>query len=251
MKALIILSIFLSFNQLSPIKINGEKARIAHVNTSQENLSHSEWTKLLQKYVDTKGLVNYLTFKKDETALDSYLQKLSENEPKENWSKQETLAYYINLYNAATVKLIVENLPINSIKDINRPWTKSRIQVGNDKLSLDDIEHKILRKMDEPRVHFALNCASISCPKLIPEAYTADKLNEQLERVTKEFINSSENNITSDFIQISSIFKWYRRDYKVNGKVDVIGFINQYSEVKINPSAKISYTSYDWGLNQQ
>lgn len=251
MKAFIMLIVFVSFNQHSPIKINDDKASIAHVNTSQENLSHSEWTKLLQKHVNNKGLVNYITFKKDKAALDSYLQMLSENEPKEKWSKHEILAYYINLYNAATVRLIVENLPINSIKDISRPWTKSRIQVGNDKLSLDDIEHRILRKMDEPRVHFALNCASFSCPKLISEAYTATKLNKQLERVTKEFINSSENNIAADFIKISSIFKWYRRDFKVNGKVDVIGFINQYSEVRIRPSAKISYTSYDWGLNQQ
>lgn len=222
---------------------------IATTANSMVNLDHSQWDKLLKKHVNKAGFVDYAGFKKDVVALDSYLDLLSKNEPSETWSVQELLAYYINLYNAGTVKLIVENYPVKSIKDISRPWGKNRIVIGDNKISLDTIEHGILRKMNEPRIHFALNCASISCPKLLNEAFTANKINEQLERVTKEFINGDKNNISASNPKISTLFKWYKKDFKVNGKTDVIGFINQYSKVKISQDAKISYMKYDWNLN--
>ncbi len=216
---------------------------------SAVNIDHSQWDKLLKKHVSKQGFVDYAGFKKDVTAVDAYLKMLSKNEPSESWSVQELLAYYINLYNAGTVKLILENYPVKSIKDISRPWGKSIISIGDKMISLNEIEHGILRKMNEPRIHFALNCASISCPKLLNEAFTASKINEQLELVTKEFINSDKNNLSASNIEISSLFDWYRKDFKVNGKTDVIAFINQYSKVKINPDAKISYMKYDWNLN--
>lgn len=218
--------------------------------TSQEIIDHSQWDRLLKKHVNAEGFVDYKGFQEDKAELERYLKMLSENEPKKDWSVQELLAYYINLYNAGTVNLIVENYPIKSIKDINRPWTKVRVQVGDKKLSLDAIENGILRKMNEPRIHFAINCASISCPKLMTEAYTANKINEQLERATKEFINSDKNEISPSALKLSSIFDWYKKDFKINKKTDVIGFINQYSNIKIYPSAKISYKNYDWNLNE-
>lgn len=216
---------------------------------STVKIDHSQWNKLLKKHVSEQGFVDYSGFNKDVVALDSYLNFLSKNEPTQAWSAQEMLAYYINLYNAGTVKLIVENYPVKSIKDISRPWGKNRISVGDKMISLDEIEHGILRKMNEPRIHFALNCASISCPKLLNEAFTSDKIKEQLERVTKGFINSDKNKISASNAEISSLFDWYKKDFKVNGKTDVIAFINRYSIVKINPDAKISYMKYDWGLN--
>lgn len=232
---------------IKKVEIKGMNSEVI----SEEIIDHSEWDRLLKKHVNAKGLVDYKGFKKDKSALDGYLKMLSENSPNNDWSVQELLAYYINLYNAATVKLIVENYPIKSIKDINRPWTKARIQIGEKMLSLDDIEHGILRKMNEPRIHLAINCASISCPKLIAEAYTANKINEQLDRATEKFINSDENEISFNAPRLSSIFKWYKKDYKINGKADLIGFINQYSKVKISSSAKISYKTYNWNLNEQ
>jgi len=216
---------------------------------STVNLDHSQWDKLLKKHVNEEGFVNYAGFKKDVALLDSYLNLLSKNEPNKTWSVQELLAYYINLYNAGTVKLIVENYPIKSIKDISRPWGKNRISVGDNTISLDTIEHGILRKMNEPRIHFALNCASISCPKLLNEAFMASKINEQLERATKEFINGDKNDISASNPKISSLFDWYKKDFKVNEKTDVIGFINRYSDVKISQDAKISYMKYNWNLN--
>jgi len=218
---------------------------------SAVNIDHSQWDKLLKKYVDNEGMVNYKGFKKDEAKLDEYLQMLSEKNPTDDWSVQELLAYYINLYNAATVKLIVENYPVKSIKDIDGAWTKGRVAVGDKMLSLGGIENGILRKMNEPRIHFAINCASISCPKLLDEAYTAAKINEQLDRATKEFINSDKNDISASNPKVSSIFDWYAKDYKVNGKQDVIGFINEYSNTKINPGATLSYKNYNWELNEQ
>ncbi len=218
---------------------------------SAVNLDHSEWDKLLKKYVGKDGLVDYKGFKNDEAKLDDYLKMLSEKNPTDDWSVQELLAYYINLYNAATVKLIVENYPLKSIKDIDGAWTKGRVAVGNKELSLGGIENGILRKMNEPRIHFAINCASISCPKLLNEAYTASKINEQLDRATKEFINSDKNDISASNPKLSSVFDWYQKDYKVNGKQDVIGFINQYSKTKINTGATIAYKDYNWNLNEQ
>ena len=108
---------------------------------------------------------------------------LSENEPTEVWSVQELLAYYINTYNAYTVNLILDNYPLKSIKDISGPWTKAIIPIGDNKLSLGGLENGILRKMNEPRIHFAINCASYSCPKLLNEAFTASRIDEQLEQV--------------------------------------------------------------------
>ncbi|MBG44783.1 MAG: hypothetical protein CL530_12525 [Aequorivita sp.] len=218
---------------------------------SAVNIDHSQWDKLLKKYVNSKGMVNYKGFKKDEAKLDGYLKMLAEKNPSDNWSVQELLAYYINLYNAATVKLILENYPIKSIKDIDGAWTKGRVAVGNKNLSLGGIENGILRKMNEPRIHFAINCASISCPKLLDEAYTAAKINEQLDRATKEFINSDKNDISPQTPEVSSIFDWYQKDFKVNGKQDVIGFINRYANTKINSEASLSYKNYNWELNEQ
>lgn len=218
---------------------------------SAVNVDHSAWDKLLKKHVNSQGMVDYKGFKNDSAELDKYLDFLSKQNPSNDWSVQELLAYYINIYNAGTVKLIVENYPVKSIKDIDGNWTKGRVSIGKKELSLGGIENGILRKMNEPRIHFTINCASISCPKLMNEAYTAGKINEQLDRATREFINSDKNEISASNPKVSSIFDWYQKDYKINDKQDVIGFINQYSKIKINPSATLMYKDYDWNLNDQ
>ncbi|RDK89056.1 DUF547 domain-containing protein [Marinirhabdus gelatinilytica] len=218
---------------------------------SEVNVDHSQWTELLQKHVNEEGLVDYKGFKEDAMALDDYLNMLAKKDPNNDWSVQELLAFYINLYNAETVNLILENYPVKSIKDIENPWTEGRARVDGRELSLGGIENGILRKMNEPRIHFAINCASISCPPLIREAYTAAKINEQLDMVTRNFINGPKNKIDANTPELSSIFKFYPNDWKVNGDVDLFGYINQYSDVKINPNATETYLNYDWGLNEQ
>jgi hypothetical protein len=218
---------------------------------SEVNVDHSRWDELLKKYVNEEGMVDYKGFLNDRESLQNYLQYLSSQTPTDSWSVQELLSYYINTYNAYTVELILNNYPLKSIKDINGPWTKGIVPIGNSKLSLGGIENGILRKMDEPRIHFAINCASYSCPKLLNEAFTAGKINEQLDKVTLNFINGHKNELSANSPKLSSIFDWYQKDFTVNDKQDVIGYINKFANSKINPSAKITYKEYNWNLNEQ
>ncbi|MEH6659662.1 DUF547 domain-containing protein [Leeuwenhoekiella marinoflava] len=233
-----------------PTKEAPEKLTSTTAN-SAENIDHSAWDALLKKHVDANGMVNYKGFKTDRSKLDAYLKQLSGYKPSNDWSVQELLAYYINLYNAYTVALILNNYPVKSIKAINGAWTKGIVPVGNKELSLGGIENGVLRKMNEPRIHFAINCASVSCPKLLNEAYTAGKINEQLERATKEFVNSDKNDISVNSPKVSSIFDWYKKDFITDKTPTVADYINQYSKTKINSGATISYKDYDWNLNEQ
>ena len=216
-------------------------------------IDHSSWDVLVKKHVSKDGWVDYKGFLNDRKQLQEYLKMLSENPPSEDWSVQELLAYYINMYNAATVALILENYPVKSIKDISGAWTKAIVPIGDKTLSLGGIENGILRKMDEPRIHFAINCASISCPNLLNEAYTADKIDAQLNKVTRTFINSSKNEISTNHLKLSKIFDWYQKDFIIQGNNNVIGFVNAYlfKKIKISPDATIEYFEYDWNLNEQ
>lgn len=218
---------------------------------SAVNVDHSKWDALLKKHVNKEGWVDYKGFQADRTELNLYLQKISSYDPNDDWSVQELLAYYINMYNAYTVDLILRNPDVKSIQDINGAWTDGFVPIGSRNLSLGGIENGILRKMNEPRIHFAINCASVSCPKLLDEAYTAARINEQLERVTNEFINGDKNEIAANNPKLSSIFKFYPKDFEVNGEPNIIGYVNKYSNTKINPNATIQYLEYDWNLNDQ
>ena len=219
---------------------------------------HSKWTDLLQKHVDSKGFVDYKGMISDKDMLNAYTSELSVNPPQESWSDDEKLAYWINAYNAFTVKLIVENYPVESIKDlnpglaiptVNTVWTKKWFKIGGEDFSLDRIEHKIIRKeFDEPRIHFAVNCASFSCPPLRNEAFIAEKLDAQLDEQAKEFINDEvRNKISKNQVEISQIFSWFKGDF-TNGQT-LIEFLNKYSKVKISGDADVDNMDYDWSLN--
>ena len=213
------------------------------------SIDHSAWTEMLMTYVDAEGYVNYRDWKDNEQALNRYLDYLADNRPVNSWSKNQLLAYYINLYNAATIQLILENYPVKSIKDIPRPWGKSRVRIGPKKVSLGHIEHQILRKMDEPRIHFAINCASNSCPKIIRQAYEPDILEEQLEQVTRDFLQDPKRNrISPEKLQLSNVFRWYKKDFTKNGSLQE--YIAPYIAVSVSPQAEIEYLPYDWNLNE-
>lgn len=227
-----------------------EEVEKAEMPKTLDAIDHGPWNALLKKYVNNKGNVDYKGFAEDAAALNSYLETLSNNAPKDNADKNERLAYYINLYNAATVKLIIDNYPTKSIKSIKSPWGKKIVPIGDKKFSLGDIEHKILRKMNEPRIHFAINCASFSCPKLVNSAFTANQMEEQLQQASIDFVNDvTRNVISTDKIQLSEIFKWYKKDFTGNG-TSLKAYINQYSKTTISPKAKVSYLKYDWSLNE-
>ncbi len=225
---------------------------------AQKAPSHQQWDKLLKKHVNASGLVNYKGFQKDKAELDAYLKTLSDNAPQSNWSTSEQKAYWINAYNAFTVSLILQHYPVKSIKDIagniykiNTPWDIRFINIGGKKYDLNNIEHGILRKkFDDPRIHFALVCASISCPRLRNEAYTAAKLDAQLEDAGKEFLNDkSKNKISAGKAELSKYFSWYKGDFTKNGSL--ADFINKYSQTKINGDTKIKSLDYNWSLNEQ
>jgi hypothetical protein len=191
----------------------------------------------------------YKGIKSEHSKLKAYITSLSENTPTNSWSKNEKLAYWMNAYNALTVDLIVRNYPIKSIKDIDKPWEQRLWKLGSKWYNLEEIEHQILRKMNEPRIHFGIVCASYSCPKLLNEAFEASTVNAQLTKATREFLaDSKRNNISQNSLRLSKIFSWFSKDFKQNGSL--IDFLNRYSDVKISKGAKKSYKDYIWTLNE-
>ena len=183
--------------------------------------------------------------------LEAYLKLLGDRPPSEQWSRQARLAYYINLYNAATVLLILEHSPLESIGDISRPWGRKWIQIGGQRYSLGDIEHEILRKMGEPRIHFAINCASVSCPRLLPRAFTEASLESQLEGATRDFINDpSRNDLSNGQARLSKIFKWYRKDFR-SEDTSLLDYLNRYLADPLPADTRILYLPYDWSLNEK
>jgi len=221
-------------------------------------IEHITWDELLREHVSSDGHVNYEGFIADSTKLNTYLNLLSNNHPKPaTWAKNEQLAYWINAYNAFTVKLILNHYPLKSIKAIktinipfvNTPWHIKFFQLGGVDYNLDIIEHDILRKQyDEPRIHFAINCASKSCPDLRNEAYTADKIEKQLTEQAVTFINSPQkNSISPSQVELSKLFSWFKADFTKQGSL--IEYINKYSNIMVTHGAKIKYKKYDWRLN--
>ena len=227
--------------------------------TSGQQADHTLWDELLKKHVDDKGWVDYEGFIKDRIKLSQYLDHLSENPPNEaSWTKNQQLAYWINAYNAFTIKLIIDHYPLESIKDIqvNIPglytvWHKEFFTIGGNPSSLDEIEHKILRKkFNEPRIHFAIVCASVSCPPLRNEAFVPSKMDAQLQDQGRKFLNDPSRNILEkDRVQISKIFSWFKGDFTRDSSL--IEFLNQFSSIPINKKAKVTYLDYDWGLNEK
>ena len=223
--------------------------------TLQISSQTSIFNNLLQKHVTNDGFVDYKGFKKDEAKLDTYLAYLSTTTPDNSWSENKQKAFWINAYNAYTIKLILENYPLKSILDIkkdgNTAWKIPFAKVSGKTYTLDHIEHEILRKnLFDPKIHVGVNCASMSCPKLGNVAFTEDNVEEELTKLMKAFVNdSSRNKISKNKVQISEIFNWFQGDFTKNGSL--IDYLNSYSETQISNNAKISFLTYDWGLNEK
>jgi hypothetical protein len=214
-----------------------------------EKISHFPLDAMLKRYVSSNGSVNYDGFKNDHSRLKAYLSELSHHTISDSWSRNEKLTYWINAYNAFTIDLILQNYPVKSIMDINggKAWDLKFIKLGDKTYSLNQIENEIIRPtFKEPRIHFAVNCAAQSCPKLMNGAFFADKLDAQLEKQTKAFVNNTtKNSISETSISVSKIFEWYSDDFG-----NLISFLNKYSDTKIKSNATISYMEYKWNLNK-
>lgn len=248
--------------EVSQDQPSGEESKAVNLAEKEEGKTVGEgsWDKLLKKYVSKDGMVDYGGFKKDREKLEAYLSELSENPPAKNWSDDEKMAYWINAYNAFTIQLILDHEGISSIKDIgpatqvpfvNTPWDIKFIEIDGEKYDLNNIEHGILRKdfKKDPRFHFALVCASESCPRLRNEAYTAKKLDKQLDEEAEYFFNNENKNIISDQeVKISPLFKWYKKDFE---RVRPIAeWINKYGDHKVDKKMdSFDYMDYSWKLN--
>lgn len=245
------------------------------------DFDHGRWNLLLLKHViiSADGLstaVDYASLGVNREPLQGYLEETAKvsRASFDAWETPDQLAFLINLYNAATVELILDNMgssdPIDSIRDIGSlftsAWELERVALFGNLVTLDAIEHDMIRgwgRYNEPRIHFAVNCAAIGCPALRAEAYTGDALEAQLEDATRKFLSDrSRNYFDGRRLRLSSIFKWYREDFERGwGGSRALGeFVSRYSsELGLsiehrNELARgdlgIRFLSYDWGLNQ-
>lgn len=231
-----------------------------------DQIDHSVWDGLLKKYVDGKGMVNYKAWKEspgDSQALDQYLVQLSHSSSK--GTKEQQLAFWINAYNAVTVKGILREYPTSSIRNHTAKfvgyniWKNLKLVVGGKQFSLDEMEHQVLRKMGEPRIHFAIVCASIGCPRLLNEAYVAERLDAQLTVNSKSFFAD-----TSKFrydgnrktFYISPILQWFGEDFGDSESAQLKTIAPYISDSAASLAAAsgqgtMSFVEYDWGLNDQ
>jgi len=238
-------------------KLRGSAVKIIDIERAYApSIVHLDWNELLKKHVTSTGKVDYVGFKTDFDSLDYCLLQFSSSAPADNWSEKEKRAYWINVYNIYTVKLILDNYPLKSVKDIskglpmvNSPWDLKFFKINDVEFDLNTIEHDILRtEFDEPRIHFAINCASKSCPKLRNEAYTAVSLDLQLEDQASAFINNPVKNVINEkHTKISKIFDWFQSDFM--SETNVLGYIKKYNS-NLDVSNKIEYIEYDWTLNE-
>ncbi len=229
--------------------------------------THAEFNRVLTLFVKD-GKVNYKELKHNHKELDDYLLRVAGVGAADlaNWTREQKLAYWINAYNAYTIKAIVDVYPIKSIKKIDGVWSKARQKAGGAEISLDDIEHKRLRaELKEPRIHFAINCASIGCPKLASEAYQPDKLEAQFKRGIEALLDNRDQ-FRIDYqkmeLHLSKILDWFGEDFKsfsgvtqYGGNNGVVSFIINYlPESKklfiVNNQLKIKWIDYDWNLNE-
>jgi hypothetical protein len=229
--------------------------------------THAGWTRVLQAHtVEAPGPatnVRYAVLKASPAELDAYLGELSSVTASQfaKWPKKERLAFLLNAYNAFTVKLVIDHYPVKSIKDIGgflgSPWKKKFVPLLGRTISLDDLEHVwIRREYREPRIHFAVVCASVGCPRLQREAFRGRDLEIQLATATREFLGDRRwNRVAPKAIEASSIFKWYGSDWGDSRSLrlflaDGIGLSEPERSRFLVDEIPLKFTPYDWSLNE-
>jgi Protein of unknown function, DUF547 len=243
-----------------------EKAASYNIADPQQQVDHTHapFTTILKKHVKSE-LVDYASLKGNAAPLNVYLDTLAAvpESAFSKWDKKQQMAFLINLYNAANLKLIIDHYPIKSIKDIGSalkgPWKQEIVRVFGKVETLDHIEHNLLRpKYKDPRVHFSVNCASIGCPALRAEAFQASKLDAQLDEQGRIFLRDTTKNrldAKNKTLYLSEIFDWFKDDFTVkSGTVEK--FISIYvadadRKVIQQGGLTIKNTKYDWNLNKQ
>ena len=241
---------------------------------SDRPFSYEDYATVLKTYVNDNGLVDYVGLQANRQLLDRFNQSLAAVTPDTyaSWSEPEQIAFWMNAYNSLTLQSIIDTEPIvKSIRKIPGVWNKRKFAIAGDTKTLDNIEHDTLRKdFNEPRLHFALVCAAISCPPLLDEPYLAETLDEQLDERVNKFINSSHGfkiDRQKNKVHLSSIFKWYGQDWQPAYDVEdkfagndkqkaVLNFLSEYLNADDLQylelgDYKVSHLDYDWSLNRQ
>ncbi len=250
----------------SPVHAQSLKQKFTAANpASTKTIDHAAWQALLTAYVrpgrDGLNRVDYARLKKQGARkLKAYLEELQGTDVT-SLNKREQFAYWVNLYNAKTVDIILDHYPVPSIREIRLsgmfsvgPWKEKVVTVKGVKLSLDDIEHRILRPIwREPRVHYAVNCAAVSCPNLQTKAFTGATLEKLLDKGARDYINSPRGlKLRGGGIVASKIYEWFAADFGGTEK-SVLAHIRRYAApelaARISDAARISGYEYHWGLN--
>lgn len=247
------------YASILPIIVLFTAVIVAAPGWSAVSVDNSIYAELLGKFVDN-GRVDYDGLKKEEGRLDQYL-KVLENVDPDSLSRDGQFAFYANAYNAWTMKLILTGYPgIDSIKDLGSlfksPWKKKLVRIDGQVLTLDNVEHDILRpRFQDARVHFAINCAAYSCPPLLPEPFAAAKLDQQLTDATRAFINNPKRTyLEGNTLYVSKIFKWFAEDFNHDPYTFVLKFAegNFKKELEAGKrNTEVKYLDYDWSLNNR
>lgn len=221
-------------------------------------IDHTPWADVLQTFVNDEGRVDYEALKKDRAALEKFIAQVEQADV-ESMSPIEQKAFWLNAYNALTLNVVADAYPVKSIRHINfgLVWQVGRKAAGRT-ISLGDIEHKILRPLGDPRIHFALNCASLGCPRLPREPFDPKILDEQLEKAAADFINDPQKvrlDRETGTLYYSAIFDWFEEDF-LKAAPDIVSYIKRYineddRQYLETHSVKTEVLSYDWGLNGQ
>ncbi len=242
-------------NQVKSAETTQASSSAEKTSVDVASVNHSSFDKLLKKNVSDNGKVDYASFVKDKAALEDYITSLTKINPAK-FSKNEQTAYWINAYNASVIDKVVRNYPTKSILKIagGKAFDETLpYKFNGESLSLNDIEKKKLMGSDlfDGRIHFAVNCAAVSCPTLQNQAYTATNIQSLLTSNTKAALtNPAFNKLSADKASLSKLFDWYKADFvKAEGSVE--NFINKYTATKISKNTKIDYLEYNWDLNSK
>lgn len=236
-----------------------------HDPASTITVDHTAWDQMLKAHVKPDGDLNrvdYAAWKRESRDdLLAYIERLEQTDVA-SLSRDEQYAYWVNLYNAVTVALILKHYPVDTIRDIdispgffsNGPWGAKLVTVGGVELSLDNIEHDILRvNWDEPRVHYAVNCAAVGCPNLARDAYTGERLDDQLDAAAAAYVASPRGvHFDGERVTASKIYSWYDDDFG-NSEAGVIAHLRKHADDetarRLSGLSSIDNYAYDWSLN--
>ncbi len=218
------------------------------------DFAHEGFTRILRAHV-ADGLVDYRALRAAPEELDAYLDRLAavDEAAFRAWPPRDRMAFLFNLYNAATLRLVLDHYPVGSLRDtgsfLRGPWDRPVVRLFGKRITLDDLEHGILRRRyDEPRLHMALVCAAKGCPPLRAEAYTGGRLDEQLDEQARVYLASPAGlriDRARGEARVSALFKWYGRDFP-----SVRAFVERYSGQRLEGLA-LRYLDYDWSLNDR